>query len=372
MAIFTLEAVKAKHGDSLLLHYGDSDRPRVALIDAGPPGVYKQFLAPRLDELRAKLEDDDGALPLDLVMVSHVDQDHVYGVMQLLRGMARDLDDNQAARFDVRELWHNAFHKLAGDPDAGPERASMAVAAIQSARPNPVSAPVLASVGEGQQTAALAEKLNIPRNAGQPLLLAGHEDDRPGGLKLAVVGPSQARVDALRDEWAKVIEAKPEQLAPADFDDSVFNLSSLIVVATVGERRILLTGDALASDIVDGLAAANLLDAGKVHFDVLKVPHHGSDRNVDTEFFRSVTADHYVISGDGAHGNPEPATLRMLDEARGDASYDVWFTYRDGLEELGAKLDAYIASRPKGEQGLHFTGDGERSLKIDLADAVDY
>jgi len=30
------------------------------------------------------------------------------------------------------------------------------------------------------------------------------------------------------------------------------------------------------------------------------IPHHGSDRNVDPEFFKRVTADHYIVSGNGA------------------------------------------------------------------------
>jgi hypothetical protein len=372
MGIFTLEVVKAKHGDCLLLHYGPTDKPRLAMIDAGPPGVYKSFLVPRLDELREKLKNGDGELPLELVMVSHVDQDHVYGVRQLLREMARDLDDKLPSRFDVRLLWHNAFHRLAGDPDAGGDQAAVARAAIEAVRPEPASQLVLASVPEGHETASLAKRLNIPRNDGT-LLLAGHAQQLPGDLGLAVVGPSQARVDALRAEWAQVIGAQPEELSPASLDDSVFNLSSLIVVASFDGRRMLLTGDALASDILDGLAAEGLLDGdGKAHFDILKIPHHGSDRNVDTKFFERVTADHYVISGDGAHGNPEPATLKMLDQARAGADYDIWFTYRDGLEGLGANLGEFIASRAKGDQGLHFPTAAEPSLKIDLVDAVDY
>ena len=56
--------------------------------------------------------------------------------------------------------------------------------------------------------------------------------------------------------------------------------------------------------------------------DILKVPHHGSDNNMETGFFEKVTADHYVFSGDGEHGNPERATLEMLLDARGtDAEY---------------------------------------------------
>jgi hypothetical protein len=100
----------------------------------------------------------------------------------------------------------------------------------------------------------------------------------------------------------------------------VFNLSSIVVVAEAGGKSILLTGDARGDDILDGLEAEGLLKkGGTVHFDVLKLPHHGSERNVETDFFRQVTADHYVISADGRDGNPEVATLQMISDARKDS-----------------------------------------------------
>jgi hypothetical protein len=41
-----------------------------------------------------------------------------------------------------------------------------------------------------------------------------------------------------------------------------------------------------------------------MHVDILKGPHHGSNRNVERIFFKRITADHYVFSGNGEHGNP--------------------------------------------------------------------
>jgi hypothetical protein len=58
------------------------------------------------------------------------------------------------------------------------------------------------------------------------------------------------------------------------------------------------------------------------------VPHHGSANNMEAIFFERVTADHYVFSGDGEHGNPERETLEMLLEARGeDADFTIHLTY---------------------------------------------
>lgn len=89
-------------------------------------------------------------------------------------------------------------------------------------------------------------------------------------------------------------------------------------MARSGQRTMLLTGDARGDMILEWLEESGLLAAdGRFHFNLLKLPHHGSDRNVTPEFFARVTTDHYVISGDGEYGNPEPRTLEMLFAARG-------------------------------------------------------
>ena len=64
-----------------------------------------------------------------------------------------------------------------------------------------------------------------------------------------------------------------------------------------------------------------------MHVDLLKVPHHGSSNNVKRNFFERITADHYVFSGNGEHGNPEREALEMLFRARGAAEFKVHLTY---------------------------------------------
>jgi hypothetical protein len=113
-------------------------------------------------------------------------------------------------------------------------------------------------------------------------------------------------------------------------DTSVANLSSVVVLAEAGKKSILLTGDARGDKVLAGLELVGLLKPdGKstMHVDILKGPHHGSNRNVERIFFKRITADHYVFSGNGEHGNPERETLEMLLAERGDENYRVHLTY---------------------------------------------
>ena len=54
---------------------------------------------------------------------------------------------------------------------------------------------------------------------------------------------------------------------------------------------------------------------GRFHVDVLKVPHHGSDRNTTREFFNTVIAEYYIISANGRDDNPSISTLKWIIES---------------------------------------------------------
>jgi hypothetical protein len=68
---------------------------------------------------------------------------------------------------------------------------------------------------------------------------------------------------------------------------------------------------------------------GRVHVDLLLLPHQGSKRNLTSEFLERLTADNYLFSGDGTHSNPEVATIAALVAARPCADYTMYFVNRD-------------------------------------------
>jgi hypothetical protein len=74
-----------------------------------------------------------------------------------------------------------------------------------------------------------------------------------------------------------------------------------------------------------------------MHVDILKMPHHGSDRNLDPIFFQRISADHYVFSGNGEHGNPERGTLQMLLDESGGREFTIHLTYP--IEEIDVERE---------------------------------
>ena len=154
----------------------------------------------------------------------------------------------------------------------------------------------------------------------------------------------------------------------ANLDRSVFNLSSIVVLARSGDRTLLLTGDARSDDVITGLEDAELLGDGPLRVDVLKLPHHGSIRNVDAVFFERVRARHYVISADGRDGNPEDETLALLCDARraDQEPWTLWLTHGgepgDGKPGFHERINAFLAARRAAGQSIdtRFAAPGQR------------
>ena len=92
--IFSLEARRARKGDCLLLHFGPKDDPGLMIIDGGPKSVYKPHLKPRLEQIRTVrgLSSQD-SLRVDLLMVSHVDDDHIQGILDLTKELVEAQDE---------------------------------------------------------------------------------------------------------------------------------------------------------------------------------------------------------------------------------------------------------------------------------------
>jgi beta-lactamase superfamily II metal-dependent hydrolase len=168
-----------------------------------------------------------------------------------------------------------------------------------------------------------------------------------GPLGLRIAGPTKTNLKALQDKWLKWLEETAKQVSRGDpvaaamADKSIPNLSSIVVLAECDGKTLLLTGDARGDHIVEGLRTAKLFKNDSLHVDVLKVQHHGSDRNTTRQFFDQVTADTYVLSANGKYGNPDFITVKWIVESARDRHKPITLVATnetDTIKELQEKL----------------------------------
>jgi hypothetical protein len=333
-------------------------------------------------------------LAIDLVIVSHVDNDHIVGIKKLFRRLKTEIDNAVPANqrlFAVKRLWHNTFNDVLNDAiESYYQTLTAGLQANIGGTPNPALegnlaqayqlrhgagaeesadvahdvALILAGHGEARElrdshtflrNANQIAALNSPfEKHGQPTLITAEGTPAPlafAGLNIRVLGPLEAEIQGLQAAFDAFIQEKGltvEAMLAAYSDTSVPNLSSIVILIENQTKKVLLTGDARGDKILDGIKNAGLLDqSGNLVVDILKVPHHGSDRNLDRDFFETVIADTYVFSGNGKYGNPERATLQWLAESRGPAAkYTIVLTYPVAEIDGGRKKDALQHRKP--------------------------
>lgn len=383
-----LTIFQSDKGDCLLLTSGGS-KPVRMLIDGGMKASFQKHVAPALSKLPK----------LDLVYLSHIDDDHIAGVLQLMDdtvawrvyGYQKSIGNGHFRKPTVPKpprieaLWHNSFAEQIPtntgeieDMLAASAESMLAVNGASACEAYHSSVGIISSVNQAVQLRrrASAEQLGIPVNqpAGGRLMMVETAQNviKLGPLKIWVIGPLRAELKRLRDQWndwldknkkrLDAIRAKANEdrrnMGLSEFDRllqpmleqakqlgdrskvTVPNLASLTLFVEENGKRVLLTGDGHADDILKGLDKRGLLRSdGSIHVDVLKVQHHGSEHNIEGDFCKRVTADHYVFCGNGFSGNPElPVIEAILDSRRGSASrrsknpespnpFELWFNF---------------------------------------------
>ena len=151
-----IHAINAFEGDCLLLESG-TDAPSYALIDGGPRGTFNKHLKPYLD----KVIGEDGTL--EAVLVSHVDADHISGVLDLFAELEAAQADGAAKSIKVLDLWHNSFARTLDNQDG------VLVSNLQSMMSRAGKAQVAAAngsiallgIGQGERLRRQALKLKI-------------------------------------------------------------------------------------------------------------------------------------------------------------------------------------------------------------------
>ena len=231
-----LTAFQAGKGDCLLLVGADGRR---MLIDGGMPADFGEHVAPTLSALRGA----NGEGMIDLVCVSHIDRDHIGGVLQLLddlvawrvhehhlaAGNASHRAPDVPRPPEVGAIWHNAFHEQLGR-NAGPIAGMLAASAAILGGAEEDEDTMRAATRAGELAQSIPDAINVSRRIGAAQLaiplnsdfggkLAYLRSSPPpvpitfGGISLRVLGPTAGYLRALRAEWNAWLETHEGALA---------------------------------------------------------------------------------------------------------------------------------------------------------------
>jgi beta-lactamase superfamily II metal-dependent hydrolase len=316
--VFEIEMLPAREGDCLWLRYGKAGAPRQMLVDCGRAATYKE-LKPRLLAL------PPGERHFELLVITHVDRDHIEGVLGLLE------DDALPVTFG--DIWFNGFDhlksaKLETFGAVQGERLTTALLARKDSWNRAWQGRAVAIRGATLPKKTLAGGLTLTvlspdRQKLLELIPTWEAECRAAGL----VPGTKARRQALRRGLEEFGGPNVEALAAGAFsDDSTKpNGSSIALLAEYGGKRIILGADAHVGRLLPSLV--KLANGARLAVDAFKIPHHGSEGNVSKELLETVRCPRYLISTSGSYfKHPRAAAMARLLKFGGDRK-TLYFNY---------------------------------------------
>lgn len=254
------------NGDSTLFRWGEFNM----LVDGG----LKSFESPPCFWSTVSQLPKNQAL--DVVVVTHYDEDHIKGVLSLFK--------KKSLPIQVKKLY----------------------------TATPVEAPKSRSAKQGTSLykCALRHKVKTMDLVTDPTTPIFTE----GNLRIFMLTPEKNDLDKAK----KLMSILPSRL-------TIPNLASASLLIECKIRKqykyALLTGDAPGKAIIKGLQRVKAADCNvkrhlylndRYNFTYVDMPHHGSKHNDPREFLDNITTEVCVISANGKYGHPDDQTLKEL------------------------------------------------------------
>ncbi|HEX6096406.1 MAG TPA: MBL fold metallo-hydrolase [Thermoanaerobaculia bacterium] len=318
--MYRVHLLPADFGDTILIEYGGGDGKRV-LIDAGAPGSY--------GGVRKKIE----SLPkqqrvFELLVVTHIDEDHIGGVLPLL-------DDAKELGIELKEIWFNGYQHLTDI--LGPKQGERLTSRIVD--------------GKYDWNTSFDKHAVVVRPDGA---LPSFDFD---GLKITLLSPKREQLEKLEKKWAAVIEeaglvpgiggtTPPEDiddllgdeeldvaaLARTEFrsDAAEANGSSIAFAAEHEGKSVLFGADAFPGVLAESLE--RMPEEERRRITAFKLPHHGSRNNLSTELLKMLDCKTYLVSTNGKRfQHPDRESIARVIQ-RGGTPHLV-FNYRTRFSE---------------------------------------
>lgn len=361
---FKIEMLPAKHGDALLVEYGDEKRTRRILIDGGPLTAY-----PAVEKRLGKIPAGDQAV--ELLVVTHVDTDHIEGIIRMLAM------PEQSWPIHIEEVWFNGWRHIEEARHLGGREGEFMSALINYRLNN-------------------RWNTRFNRKAVCCGSLPNDEVKLTGGMKVTMISPDSEALAALLKDWKGSLEKwdiNPGDLAaawkqlveatkfhpgaelilgPDDItaklrkllkgaDPSKANGSSIGFIAEFGEKSCMFLGDAHMKVVCDSLERLGYSKEKPLRVDAVKVSHHGSKNNITQEFFELVDARHWLFSSNGdSHSHPDKEAVEAVIQGA-IRNPTLWFNYRSPFTEKWKK-----GAQPIGRYRTRYPRKGKEGIVVKL------
>lgn len=267
--------------------YIESTTPRMIIIDGGMGKACRAILKRDINKWKA----ENG--PVDLAILTHVDNDHISGFLSLFKEESFD-------EKSLSEIWFNYGEQIEEADDKVQKRLYIEEESC------------LTSCKQGKELYQVLKNKKIP-------LMSPVTSGRKKSFEdccIEVISPS---IECLRkyvssdeyqsfsDEYHNIQTASRkddyscsvEDLLDRPFDETSVtnvNASSIAIMITDKEHKILCLGDAKSSEVERELRSRGYNEDNPLVLDFLKVSHHGSSHNTSDSLIKILDCSNFLIS----------------------------------------------------------------------------
>ena len=311
--------LKAAHGDALIVETECEGKTYRIVVDGGP-----EETAEFISDVFLKLEH------IDLLVLTHYDEDHISGLLKYFERI-----NGEKCIIDM--VWANCASIVSYDDEE--------------------------NVSAYEDAYVLSKRLQKLQKSG---IIGGWRDDVTMGMdsffvgpfKIDVLSPTEGIHNELLRRYKDYIEREGLQDDPDTDEDVSFsrvqkdakkqlsslvseshsanttfmNKTSIALRIQAEEKTILLLGDSDAKGIIDSFESLGATKENPMKADLIKMPHHGSQANINAEWFQLIDCTRFLFTTNGGNGgayHPDRKTIAYIDAwaRRNEIPITLYFNY---------------------------------------------
>lgn len=299
--VVNIYVLKALYGDSIILTYGLEQKNHI-LIDGGIGKECYRNLKIFFDSLKKDNRN------LSLLVLTHIDSDHIDGVLKLFS--EEDFDFTK-----INKMWFNygdfldAELKINRDKEKNNLKLQDMSTKIGWKQGTGLELVLKKSGFQYEKIIKKLDEFDI-EDAHFTILSPSLEVLREFNEQWLIEREQETKISSVSDYSISI-----EKLNTLDFHEniSLANKSSLAFIFEYKLRKILFLGDASAKEIEKSLSELGYSETNPLEVDICKISHHASKHNTSNELVRMLKCKNYIISTNlTSSGRPSKECLSRI------------------------------------------------------------
>ncbi len=281
-----LDILPVNAGDSVLLKVTENEKTTNVFVDSGYVGTYKCALKPKIMELLSNEE------KIDLFIITHVDMDHIGGVLAFIKDPAFEWEKA------IDKFWFNCYEEK-----------------VYVNFTNKI----------GYKEGIELKEVLLEKNKLEELIFFNKNEKMLKALTFTFLSPDKGILQEFLEESQKINSSTMIGTKKSDYEKSIEDLflttfnedldlknkSSLAFIVNIGDIKILFGGDASANTLLNSLNELGYNKKNKIKIDYFKLSHHGSKNNIHLALLEVIDCRKFIISTNGS-GNPDKTSLSWI------------------------------------------------------------